>query len=218
MANGDDRAATCRRNFKAPWLQTERTKNVGPSEKTSFNGEQFEIFKPKSQKFQSSYGEQNKKTTKSWRQKLNMNHVARKKLTESKLKKAFRIKLFELFKTRTKKSCSDQFIFHVVLTGHDMVKDTGRATTCRRNFKAPWLQTERTKNEGPSEKMCFNEEQFEDFRQKVSKIPLLTWRTNQKDHKTPRAKTEHEPSNQAEINWIKIEKSIQNKTVRTLQD
>ena len=66
--------------------------------------------------------------------------------------------------------------------------------------------------------MSFNEEQFEDFRQKISKIPLLPWRTNQKNHKTPSAKTEHEPSNQAEINWIKIEKSIQNKTVRTLQD
>ena len=218
MANDAGRAIMCRRSFKAPSLQTERTKNEGPSEKTSFNGEQFEIFKPKSQNFQSSYGEQNKKTTRSWRRKLNMNHVARKKLTEAKLKKAFRIKLFELFKTRTNKSFSDQFIFHVVLTGHDMVKDTGRVTTCRRNFRAPWLQTERTKNEGPSEKMSFNEEQFEDFRQKISKIPLLPWRTNQKNHKTPRAKTEHEPYNQAEINWIKVEKSIQKKTVRTLQD
>ena len=66
--------------------------------------------------------------------------------------------------------------------------------------------------------MSFNEEQFEDFRQKISKIPLLPWRTNQKNHKTPRAKTKHEPYNQAEINWIKIEKSIQKKTVRTLQD
>ena len=218
MANDAGRANTCRRNSKAPWLQTERTKNEGPSEKTSFNGEQFEIFKPKNKKIQSSYGEQNKRTARPQDQKLNVNLVARKKLTEAKFKKAFRIKLFELFKTRTNKSFSDQFIFHVVLTAHDMVKDTGRVTTCRRNFKAPWLQTERTKNEGPSEKMSFNEEQFEDFRQKISKIPLFPWRTNQKNHKTPRAKTKHEPYNQAEINWIKIEKSVQKKTVRTLQD
>ena len=62
-----------------------------------------------------------------------MNHVATKKLYEAKLKKAFTI------------------------------NDAGRATTCGRNFKAPWLQTERTKNEKPSEKMSFNEEQFENL-------------------------------------------------------
>ena len=62
-----------------------------------------------------------------------MNHVARKELTEAKLKKAFRI------------------------------NDAGRTTICRRNFKAPWLQTERTKNEKPSEKMSFNGEQFENL-------------------------------------------------------
>ena len=93
--------------FKAPWLQTERTKNEGPSEKLSFNGEQFEFFEPKNQKIQSSYGEQNKRTTRPWRQKLNMNHVSRKKWTEAKLKKAFRIKLFELCKTRSEKSNPD---------------------------------------------------------------------------------------------------------------
>ena len=48
-----------------------------------------------------------------------MNHVARKKLTEAKLKKASRIKLFELCKTRTKKSSPDLFNFlytHLVMT------------------------------------------------------------------------------------------------------
>ena len=62
-----------------------------------------------------------------------MNLVATKNLTEAKLKKAFRI------------------------------NDAGRATTCRRNFKAPWLQTERTKKEKPSENMSFNGEQFENI-------------------------------------------------------
>ena len=60
--------------------------------------------------------------------------------------------------------------------------------------------------------------QFEDFRQKSSNIPLLSRRTKQKNHNTPRAKTEYKTGSHDEINWSKIEKSIQNKTVRTLQD
>ena len=71
-----------------------------------------------------------------------MEHVRRKKWIEAKLKKAFRFKLLELYKTRTKKSIPDLFNFYVVLAGHDMVTDAGRATTCRRNFKAPWVHTE----------------------------------------------------------------------------
>ena len=45
--------------------------------------------------------------------------------------------------------------FYVVLAGHDMVTDASRATTCRRKFKAPSLQTNCTKNEGPPENMGF---------------------------------------------------------------
>ena len=70
-------------------------------------------------------------------------------------KKSLRSKLLELCKTRTKKSSPDQFNFYVVLAGHDMVTNAGRATTCRRKVKAPWLQTKNTKNEGPSENMGF---------------------------------------------------------------
>ena len=51
-----------------------------------------------------------------------MNHVAGKKLTEAKLNKFFRKKLFELCKTRTKKSSPDLFNFHVISAGHDMAK------------------------------------------------------------------------------------------------
>ena len=40
-----------------------------------------------------------------------MNHVVREKLTKANFKKAFRIKLFELYKTRTKKSSPDLFKF-----------------------------------------------------------------------------------------------------------
>ena len=54
--------------------------------------------------------------------------------------------------------------------------------------------------------------------QKKPKNPVIAWRTKQKNHKTPGAKTEQEPCSQEEINWSKIEKSIQNKIVGTLQD
>ena len=100
-------------------------------------GKQVEDFKPKkNQRFHSSHREQNKKTTRPQYRKLNMNHVATKLLTEAKVKKAFRI------------------------------NDAGRATTCRRNFKAPWLQTEGTKNEGCPEKMNFNAETVWKFQTK----------------------------------------------------
>ena len=46
----------------------------------------------------------------------------------------------ELCKTRIKKSSLDMLKFYVVLASHDMVTDTGRATMCRRKFKAPLLQ------------------------------------------------------------------------------
>ena len=54
--------------------------------------------------------------------------------------------------------------FYVVLAGHDKVSDAGWATTCNRKLKAPSLQTESTKMEGPS-KITFTENPFDDFRQ-----------------------------------------------------
>ena len=39
-----------------------------------------------------------------------------------------------------------------------------------------------------------------------------------KEPRDPEGKTEHEPCSQEELNWSKIEKSIQNKTARTLHD
>ena len=66
-------------------------------------------------------------------------------------KKAFRSKLLELCKTRTKKSSPEKFNFYVVFAGHDMVTDTGRAATCRCKLKAPSLQTQNIKNGRPSE-------------------------------------------------------------------
>ena len=118
----------------------------GLLKKWGLTGNSLKISNQKKEKNQSSQEEQNKRTTRPRGQKLNMNRVARKKLTEAKLKKAFRIKLLEHCKTRIKKSNPDPLTFYVISGGHDMANDTGRATTCRRNFKAPWLQSERTKN------------------------------------------------------------------------
>ena len=47
--------------------------------------------------------------------------------------------------------------------------------------------------------------------QKNQKNPVIVWRTKQENHETPKAKTEHEPCSQEELNWSKIEKSIQKK-------
>ena len=153
----------------------------------------LKISNQKNQKIQSSYGEQNKRFTRRQGQKLNKNHVARRKLTEAKLKKAFRMKLFELFKTRTKKSSPDLFNFYVISLGHDMAKDAGRATTCRRNFKARWLQTECIKIEGPSEKKSFNGETVWRFQTKNFKNSAPPMVNITEDHKTPRSKIEREP-------------------------
>ena len=60
----------------------------------------------------------------------------------------------------------------------------------------------------PLKKWNLRGKHFEDFRQKNSKISLLPWRTKQKNHKTLKEKTEHEPCSQEEINWSKVKKSI----------
>ena len=65
------------------------------------------------------------------------------------------MKQSELCKTRSKKPSPGPFNFYVVLAGHGMVTDAGRATTCRRKLKAPSLKTN-TKNEKPSQKHEFH--------------------------------------------------------------
>ena len=103
--------------------------------------------------FQSWQGEQNKGTTTPEKQQLNMDVVNGKKLNQN-WKTAFGMKLSELCNTRSKKPSPDPFNFYVVLAGHDMVTDAGRATTCRRKFKTPSLKT--YKNERPSQKHEFH--------------------------------------------------------------
>ena len=148
-----------------------------------------------------------------------MNHVARKKLPEAKLKKAFRIKPFELCKTRAKKSSPDLFKFYVTSAGHDMAIDAGRATTCRRKIQSPMITNRTYKKEGPCERKCFNGGTDWRFQTKKLNNSTLLIENKTKEAKDLKGKIEHEPCRQEGINWSKIEKkSIQNKTVGNLQD
>ena len=180
-------------------------KKKGFLKKWVLTGKQFEDFRQKSSQIP-LLPRRTKKTTTPQGRKLNMNQVATTKLSQAKLKKAFRIKLFELCKTTTKQSSPDLFNSYKISAGHDMLNNAGRATTCWRKLKAPWLQTKCTKNEGPSKKMSFNGKQFENFKPKKPKNPVIPWKTKQKNHKTPGSKSEHEPCSEEEINWSKIEK------------
>ena len=71
------------------------------------------------------------------------------------------------------------FNFYVVLAGHDMVTDVGRANLCRLKLKSPSLPTKCTKIEGPFENMSFSKKQFEDFNEKKVK------QTSSLDQTTP---------------------------------
>ena len=77
-----------------------------------------------------------------------------------KLKKlekiAFRSELLELCKTGTKKSSPVMFNNNVILTGHDMVIEDGRATTCRGKGKTSGLHGKSTETIGPTEKKGCN--------------------------------------------------------------
>ena len=86
-------------------------------------------------------------------QKLNMDHVTRKKKTEANLKKAL-IKLLEICKTRPKKSILDMLNFYLLSAARDMVTESDSSTTCQIKAKAPSLKTN-TKKERPSENMGF---------------------------------------------------------------
>ena len=94
----------------------------------------------------------------------------------------------QLGKTRAKKSSPDMFKFYRVLAGHDIVKDADRATTCRRKFKAPSLQTKSTKNEGPPENMGFKGEKVWRFQTKKRTETLFsTFQKNPMERKNPKS-------------------------------
>ena len=58
------------------------------------------------------------------------------------------------------------FSFYVVLAGHDMITDAGRATTRRPKFKGAGLQTKVAKMKDLSITWVLTGKKFEDFRRK----------------------------------------------------
>ena len=159
MVTDIDSSTTCRSNFKAPSLEIDTKK---PSQKHGFHPITVSRF-------------QNEKKTKNpvlaW--KINKRNARPSAKTEhgacsqeeinwSKIEKGFRIKLLELFKTRTNKSILDLFNFYVVSVGHDMVTDVGRATRRRRKFNVQSVQ----KIKDLPKTRVLTGKQFENFRQK----------------------------------------------------
>ena len=188
MANDAGRATTWRRNFKAPWLQTERAKNDGPSEKMSFNGEQFEIFKPKKSKNPIFLWRTEQKNHKSLKAKTENEPCSQEEINWRKTGKNIQNKLFGLCKTRTKKSSPDLFNFYVSSAGHDMATDTGRAAMRRRNFKAPWLQkTERANMKGLLKKWSLTGNSFK-FSNQKDKISSNRMENKTNDPQDPKGK------------------------------
>ena len=127
-------------------------------------------------------------------QQLTTDHLTGKKQTEEKFKTAFSLKLLELCKTRATKSSPDMFNFYEDLTGHAMVTDAGRATSCRRIMKAPSLQTKSTKNEGPPENMGFNMKTVWRFQmEKRTETIFSTFQKTHCDTRTLKPSTEMSP-------------------------
>ena len=165
----------------------------GLLKKWVLTGKQFEDFRQKNSKIPLLPWRTKQKNHKTPGAKTEHESCSQGGINWSEIEKAFRMKLFELCKTRTKKSSPDLFNFNVISAGHGVTNDDDRATTCRRNFKAPWLQTERTKKWGAFWKNELQRGTVWNFKTKKPKNPLLPWRTKQKNNKTPEAKPEHEP-------------------------
>ena len=122
---------------------TKSVKKERPSdEKMDLTGKPFEASDPKNNSKKDSQPCREKSWTQGFcKQQINISlQTVRIKLNKT-WKKAFRSELLEFCKTGTKKSIPDMFSFYVILAGHDIVTDAGRATTCRRKCKALCLQT-----------------------------------------------------------------------------
>ena len=164
-------------------------------------GKQFKNFRPKKIKNPVLARRTKQKKHKTPVAKMNMETVSRKKQTEAKLKKAVRFKLLEFCKTRTRKSIPDLFNFLVASAGLTWSLTPAGLRRAGANSKPNHY-----KNELPSENMGFSGKVLKILEQKLSNIPVLAWRTKQRNHKTPKAKTEPEPCSKEEINSSKIEK------------
>ena len=101
-------------------------------------------------------------------------------------KKAFSLKLLDPCKTRSNKSSPDTFNFYVILAGHEMITDAGRATTIRRNFIAPWLPTKVQNMHNLSKTWVFTAEVWRFQTKKRTKTKFLTLQKNTVEHTAPK--------------------------------
>ena len=102
----------------------------------------------------------------------------------------FKLKLFDLGKTRTNNASSDMFNFYVVLAG----RDKAGLSQAGENSK-PLIYKRTSKIEGPSENICFKGKHFEDFRRKKKeqKPYSRAFENYQWDTKTLKPSTEIRP-------------------------
>ena len=80
--------------------------------------------------------------------------------------KAFRLKLLELCKTRTKKSSPGKFNFYVILAGKNIITDASSTTTCRCKTTADDYNQKVQKKKDLPRSWVLTGKQVEDFRQK----------------------------------------------------
>ena len=113
-------------------------------------------------------------------QQMTTDLETRRKLTEEKLKKVFKLKLFILCKTRAKKSSPDMFIFCVVLVGHDLVTEIAGLPRANANSKLQFFKQKSTKNQGNYENMALNGKTVWSFQKKKNTLLAST----KKPHKT----------------------------------
>ena len=111
MVTDAGRDTTQTREISAQSVQ----KKEAPSENLGFNGKTVWKFQTQiKSKIPVLAWRTKQRNDNNPKEKLNMTHVARKKLIVAKLKKAFSFKLLELCKTRNKESSPDLFNFYVV--------------------------------------------------------------------------------------------------------
>ena len=96
-------------------------------------------------------------------------------------------------KTRTEKSSTNMFNFHVVLTGHDKLADNGRANKCRGNSKPHQYQQKVQKKKFLQKTWVLTVKQFEDFSRKEFKTSFSTFRKTRWNTKTLRPSTGYGP-------------------------
>ena len=134
-------------------------------------GKQFEDFRRK--KYISYLSQANHRKTQPLNATIDDGPCNQEEMNWRKIEKSIHVKtvkLLEHCKTRSDKSNPDMLNFYVVLTGHVTVNDAGRATTCRRNFKAPSLQSIVQNMKDVWKTWVLTGKQFEDFRQKRTEL------------------------------------------------